>query len=205
MSQAQLKTASRMTSLQPIQNVKTTPPTARPTSIALTATPAPAMGPEDELLFDPDEEQYGEAGPGGGYVAKGTNIPLGYQQTSKNLLPSSPPTKTETEPPMIIDLSDPVEKTPTPATTSVMSGAFFWIVLISGLVTCSLCLLYFGKGGSSSSTPPPYQSFGDPGFGSDGLGGLGGGLGSGMGGGLGSGMGSGGGLYGGGGGGYGGF
>lgn len=183
MSQTQLKTASRMTSLQPIQTVKRTPPTARPTSIALTATPAPAMGPEDELLFDPDEEQYGEAGPGGGYVANGTNIPLGYQNTLKNLTPAAPPpTSVETQPPMLIDLSDPVEKTPSPTTKSVMSGAFFWLVLISGLVTCSLCLLFFSKGGASSSTPPPppFQSFGDPGFGSDGLGGLGpGGLGGG--------------------------
>lgn len=188
MSQTQLDTASRLTSLRPVQRVPTKLPTPRPTSIALKATPAPAMGPEDELLFDPDEESYGNAGPGGGYVVDGTNNPLGYQQNStiqSTPVPTTAATRTITEPPMLIDLSDR-EETPPPAQTKFMSGAVFWILLILGIVTSSLCLLYFARRSPDAGMPPPpSSSFGQDfggggGFGGDPAGSLGGNLGGGL-------------------------
>lgn len=191
MSQAQLETASKMTKLLPVQRVQTKPPTPRPTSIALKATPAPAMGPEDELLFDPDEEMYGEGGPGGGFVAGGANVPLGVQQnsitTSKPQESTTKPTEEVEAPSLIVDLSDPVVET-REVPKSFLSGAVFWIILIGCIVTCCLCLLYFAKG--SPEAPPP-QTFGQDfggGYGGGALGGGslgGGGFGGGFGGGLG--------------------
>jgi hypothetical protein len=156
MSQKQLDTAEKMTRLRPVQRQRKKPPAARHSSIALTATPAPAMGPEDELLFDPDEEQYGNAGPGAGYVAEGTNVPLGVQTYGKNS-PTTPPKKKEktprrTNPPVIIDLKDPEPSKPP---SSFFGGSVFWIVLVLGLVSCSLCFLFVARGQTEAAPPPP--------------------------------------------------
>lgn len=193
MSQAQLDTASKMTKLLPVQRARRQPPRPRPTSVALKATPAPAMGPEDELLFDPDEEMYGEGGPGGGFVADGANIPLGVQRsdtkTSKPEKKTTKPTVEDDEPPLIIDLSDPVVDTPR-ASQSFLSGTVFWVILIACIVTCCLCLLYFMRGSSGGPPQTFAQDMGGGyggGYGGSGLGGGygGNGLGGGYGGGLG--------------------
>ena len=184
MSQTQLDTAAKLTKLRPVQHTPTRPPRARHPSIALTATPAPAMGPEDELLFDPDEESYGDAGPGAGYVASGTNIPLGVQTSGVVATTTAPAKEVSTEPPLIVDLSEPVAADTSSTQKSFFSGAIFWIVLIATIVTCSLCLMFVARGSSPSSQTPDFGGLGgggsDPGFGS---GGYGGGLGgSGLGG-----------------------
>ena len=164
MGDKQLETAAKLTSARPSiatkKPVKT--PTARPASIALKATPAPARGSEDDLLFDPDEESYGEAGPGGGYQLEGTNIPLGVQmgEGSTSTLQPSKKTDEEEKPAeeesdeelLVVDLEDSKPQTESPS-GSFFSGMMFWVVLIVMLIICSLLLMVLMTRGSSNEAP----------------------------------------------------
>lgn len=173
MGQEQLTTAALLTSARPaFTTIPQGTPKALPSNIALKATPAPALGPQDELLFDPDEESYGNAGPGEGYVLNGTNIPLGVQtgQRASVATPTSisqstaplPSVSQEQQDPLIVDLEDPKPKSP----ESQGNGVFFWIVLITVIITCILCILVLMfRGGSraadlTSSVPPSMDSLG---------------------------------------------
>lgn len=195
MSEAQLKAAATLTSAKPVQKKATQPPKARASSLALKATPAPARGPEDELLFDPDEESYGEGGPGAGYDVGDVNIPVGVQQgtgaTTMEAVRSTPVGKDtddagEPDEPLVIDLEDD-PKTPPPESQNGL-GLTFWLLLIGGLVVCGFSLLMMlQRGGSSSSVSTgsvgmdlanPYAGLGTFGGSSSGMG-LSGGLGAG--------------------------
>lgn len=188
MSDAQLTTAARLTSAKPKQKKITRPPKARPPSVALKATPAPARGPEDELLFDPDEESFGEAGPGGGFDVGDRNVPIGVQEgvgsvSATPMGTTTAPASTDDDPeePLIIDLEDD-PKTP-PRAEGGRWGITFWVLLVGGLVVCGLCLMMLWQRGGSGSPPAASSSF-DPYGGLGGLGGTGagfGGLGTGSG------------------------
>lgn len=196
----QLETAAKLASARPARVLKkrTAPIRARPSSIALKATPAPALGPEDELLFDPDEPEFGEAGPGGGYNIGEVNVPLGVQ-VGETMQPQQQtqetPAATEQQQqqqqeegdPLVVDLDDDESEKKPEESKGFFSGAMFWVFVVGILITCGLCLMYFmnSRGQASSSTPP--SSYG----GMDSLGGLGLGGGGGLGG---TGMGTGGGL-----------
>lgn len=167
MSAEQLETAAKMTSLRPtIALQKTVTPKPRATNVALKATPAPALGPEDELLFDPDEESYGNAGPGGGYQLEGDNVPLGVQvgQTSGSPMTTptpSPlpqePSKETTDEPLIIDLDESEKEETTPG---FWSGVMKWIVLIVVLVTLGLCAMFLLNRGNSAPPAPALDTYG---------------------------------------------
>jgi hypothetical protein len=187
MSDAQLTAAARLTSAMPIQKKKTRPPIARPASVALKATPAPARGPEDELLFDPDEESFGEGGPGAGYDVGDVNAPIGIQQgvdpdSATTTVPAgateAPAADREPEEPLVIDLEDD-PTTPPPQAESGW-GLTLWLLLIGGLVVCGFCLVMLWQRGSSGSATSTQQSSSsglgfDPyaGLGTGGLGGIG--------------------------------
>ena len=188
----QLETAAKLASARPAHMTKRRkkPIRARPSKLALKATPAPALGPEDELLFDPDEEEYGEAGPGAGYTIGDVNVPLGVQAGETTVpqtgltQPATPETASATQQvasdggtteggePLVIDLEDEPDQDPEKqGSKGFFSGTMFWVVLVGVLVTCGLCVMYFmySKNQSPPSAQPSY------GFNSmSGLGGLGG-------------------------------
>jgi len=199
----QLETAAKLASAMPAHMTRRRkkPIRARPSKLALKATPAPALGPEDELLFDPDEE-YGEAGPGAGYIVGDVNPPLGVQvgetgepqMGTQPATPETPPTTQQAASdggvsdggdPLVVDLEDePVRDPEKQGSKGFFSGTMFWVVLVGMLVTCGICALYFMH--SKNQSPPSTQ----PSYGFNSMGGLGGlgGLGTGAVSGLGTGF-----------------
>lgn len=179
MSDAQLTTAARLTSAKPKQKKVTRPPKARPPSVALKATPAPARGPEDELLFDPDEESFGEGGPGGGFDVGDRNVPIGVQEgvggvsAAPKEMTTAPASTDDPEEPLVIDLEDDPK---TPPQAEGRWGITFWVLLVGGLVVCGLCLMVLWQRGGSGTPPVASTSF-DPYGGLGGIGGTGAGLG----------------------------
>jgi len=187
----QLETAAKLASARPAHMTKRRkkPIRARPSKLALKATPAPALGPEDELLFDPDEDEYGEAGPGAGYTMGDVNVPLGLQVgetmgpqkgTASSLSPDTPapsqasPTEDKKGEPLVIDLEDDAPQDPEKQESKgFFSGTMFWVVLVGILVTCGLCVMYFmySRNQAAAPTQPSYGLNSMSGLG--GLGGLG--------------------------------
>jgi hypothetical protein len=120
----------------------------------MASTSAPSgtyQGPEDDLLFDPDEGEFGEGGSGGGYVAPGASLPLGVQSSMTTSSASLPAPSTQSALPIItIDLersgsggddggSGASAMLPTPFTQSKL----FYVFLVAILVGCSLLVLLF--------------------------------------------------------------